>query len=101
MPVASTMPKSVSVLIEKPNSLTNANVPMSETGIVIAGMSVLRQFCRNRNMTSTTRTIASPSVFSTSMIDSRTTTTLSNAICASSPGGKFCLQPLELLAGRR
>ena len=36
-PVASVMPKSVSVLIEKPNSLTNANVPTSETGIVMAG----------------------------------------------------------------
>ena len=49
------MPKSVSVLIEKPNSFMNANVPMSETGIVIAGISVLRQFCRNRNSTRTTR----------------------------------------------
>ena len=55
MPVASTMPKSVSVLIEKSNSLMNANVPMSETGIVIAGMIVLRQFCRNRNITRMTR----------------------------------------------
>ena len=53
-PVASVMPKSVSVLIEKPNSLTNANVPMSDTGIVIAGISVVRQFCRNRNMTTMT-----------------------------------------------
>ena len=43
MPVARMMPKSVSVLIEKPISLTNANAPMSETGIVIVGMSVLRQ----------------------------------------------------------
>ena len=89
MPVASTMPKSVSVLIEKPNSLMNANVPMSDTGIVIAGMIVLRQFCRNRNITRMTSTIASPSVFSTSMIDSRTTTTLSNASRHSSPGGKL------------
>ena len=53
-PVASVMPNSVSVLIEKPNSLTNANVPISDTGIVIAGISVVRQFCRNRNMTRTT-----------------------------------------------
>ena len=43
MPVARMMPKSVSVLIEKPISLTNANAPTSETGIVMAGMSVLRQ----------------------------------------------------------
>ncbi len=88
VPVASTRPNSVSVLIEKPSSFMNANVPMSETGIVIAGISVLRQFCRNTNSTSTTSTMASPSVLSTSMIDSRTTPTLSNAICASRPGGK-------------
>ncbi len=43
-PVASVTPKSVSVLIEKPNSFTNAKVPMSDTGIVIAGISVVRQF---------------------------------------------------------
>ena len=72
-PVASVMPNSVSVLIEKPNSLTNAKVPMSETGIVMAGMSVVRQFCRKRNITRTTSTMASASVLSTSRIDSRTT----------------------------
>ena len=92
MPVARTMPKSVRTLIEKSNSLMNAKVPISDTGIVIAGMTVLRQFCRNRNMTRMTRPIASASVHSTSMIDSRTTTTLSNATCHSSPGGKFCLR---------
>ena len=108
MPVASTMPNSVSVLIEKPNSLRNANVPISETGMVIAGMIVLRQFCRNRNITRMTRPIASASVFSTSMIDSRTTPTLSKATRHSSPGGKFCsrrsisaITPLERLEGVR
>ena len=35
MPVARMMPKSVSVLIEKPSSLTNANAPISETGMVM------------------------------------------------------------------
>ena len=64
MPVARMMPKSVSVLIEKPSSLTNAKAPTSETGIVIAGMSVLRQLCRKRKMTRTTRTMASASVLS-------------------------------------
>ena len=52
-------------------------------------MIVLRQFCRNRNITSTTSTSASASVFSTSTIDSRTTVTLSKARRHSSPGGKF------------
>jgi len=33
-PVARVMPNSVSVLMEKPSSLTKANVPMSETGMV-------------------------------------------------------------------
>ena len=79
MPVARMMPKSVSVLMEKPISFTNANVPMSETGIVIAGMSVLRQVCRNTKMTRTTSTIASASVFSTSRIDSSTTSVVLNA----------------------
>ena len=54
MPVARMMPKSVSVLMEKPISLTNANAPISDTGIVIAGMIVLRQVCRKTKMTSTT-----------------------------------------------
>ena len=37
-PVASVRPKSVSVLIEKPSSFITANVPISETGIVIDGI---------------------------------------------------------------
>ena len=45
-PVASVRPKSVSVLIENPNAAISANVPISETGIVIAGISVVRQFCK-------------------------------------------------------
>ena len=80
MPVASTMPKSVSVLIEKPSSFTKANTPISETGIVAAGMIVLRQSCRNRNITITTRTIASNSVMTTSRIESFTTVAVSKEI---------------------
>src|ERR1700743_2337834 len=78
-PVASVIPNSVSVLIEKPNSLTKMNVPISETGIVIAGMNVLRQSCRNKKITTMTSTIASTSVWSTSLIDSPTTVVESNA----------------------
>ena len=88
-PVASVMPNSVSVLIEKPNSFTNANVPMSDTGIVIAGISVVRQFWRNRNMTRMTSPIASSSVVMTSLIDSDTTRVVSNASSIFNPGGKF------------
>src|ERR1700758_3560589 len=35
-PVASVIPNSVNVLIENPNNLTKINVPIKETGIVIA-----------------------------------------------------------------
>src|SRR5437588_434241 len=45
-PVAKVMPNKVSVLMEKPSSLTKINVPISDTGIAIAGMNVLRQSCR-------------------------------------------------------
>jgi hypothetical protein len=86
-PVASVMPNSVRVLIEKPNRLTNANVPMSDTGIVIAGINVVRQFCRNRNITRTTSPIASASVTTTSRIDSETTVVVSKATSIFNPGG--------------
>src|SRR5208282_1681076 len=45
-PVASVIPNSVSVLIENPKSFTKINVPINETGIVTAGMIVLRHSCR-------------------------------------------------------
>src|SRR6187200_2055015 len=79
MPVARMMPKSVRVLIEKPISLVNANAPISDTGMVTAGMIVLRQVCRKMKMTSTTSAIASASVLRTSLIDSSTTSVVLNA----------------------
>ena len=78
-PVASTMPNSVSVLMEKSSSLMNANVPTSDTGMVTAGIRVLRQSCRNTNITSMTKTMASTSVFSTSRMDSPTNVVVSKA----------------------
>ena len=69
--MASTRPNSDSVLIEKPSSGKTANVPISETGTASIGISVARQFCRNRNTTMTTRTIASTSVFRISLMPSR------------------------------
>src|SRR6266853_4866651 len=36
-PVANVIPNSVNVLIENPNNFTKINVPINETGIVIAG----------------------------------------------------------------
>ncbi len=78
-PVASVMPNSVSVLIENPSSLTNANVPISDTGMVTAGIKVLRQSSRKTKITRITSTMAVPSVLSTSRIDSPTASVVSNA----------------------
>ena len=52
MPMASTRPNSVSVLIEKPSTGITAKVPISDTGTASSGMIVARQVCRNRNTTS-------------------------------------------------
>ena len=61
-PVARVMPKRVSELMEKPKILMKAKVPMSETGMVTAGMMVARQSCRKRKMTTMTMMMASPMV---------------------------------------
>ena len=54
MPMASTRPNSDSVLMEKPNASSTANVPMIDTGTATSGMIEARQVCRNRITTSTT-----------------------------------------------
>ncbi len=89
-PVARVRPKSVRVLIEKPSSLTRAKVPTSDTGMVIAGMSVVRQSCRKMKITRMTNRIACTSVISTSRIDSPTTVVVSKATVPLRPGGKRC-----------
>src|ERR1700680_297081 len=71
-PVASVMPNSVNVLIENPKALIKMKVPTSDTGIVIAGMKVLRQSCKNKKMTAITSATACASVISTSRMDSLT-----------------------------
>src|SRR5207302_8683529 len=72
MPMASTRPKSVSVLMEKPSAEKAAKLPMSEIGTARIGISVARQLCRNRNTTSVTSRNAMKSVFTTSFSDSVT-----------------------------
>ena len=64
----------------KPSPYMTANVPMMDTGTVMPGMNVAAALRRKTKMTSTTRTIASASVFSTSRIDSLTTSVVLNAI---------------------
>ena len=46
MPIASTMPNSVSRLIEKPSIVMPTNVPTIETTTASVGISVARRFCR-------------------------------------------------------
>ena len=72
VPMDSTIAKSVSVLIENPNTHKPAKVPIKDIGTAIIGISVARQLCKNRYTTSTISTIASPSVLSTSQIDALT-----------------------------
>ena len=74
------MPKSVSELIEKSKILIKAKVPISETGIVIEGITVDRQSCRNRKMTAITITIASTMVVRTSVTESATTVVVSKGM---------------------
>src|SRR5580698_8397724 len=86
-PVASVIPNSVSELMENPNILMNANVPISDTGIVTAGMIVARQSCRKKKITRMTIATASANVFSTSLIESETTVVVSTAMIPCNPGG--------------
>ena len=69
MATASISPNSVSVLMEKPNKDMTASVPMSDTGIVMQGMTTARQFCRNRKMTRTTSRVVSRNVTITSSME--------------------------------
>ena len=60
--MASTIAKSVSVLMEKSKRTNVPNVPMSETGTASSGIIVARQLCKNTKMTSTTSSSASTKV---------------------------------------
>ena len=48
MPMASTNPNSVSVLMEKPSAANAPKVPMREMGTTRTGINVARQLCRNK-----------------------------------------------------
>ena len=58
-PTESTTASIERTLIEKPARYMRKNVPMSETGITMQGMSVTRQFRRKRKMMMMTSTKAS------------------------------------------
>ena len=72
MPIASTSASSETVLAEKPSASITAKVPISDTGTAISGISVARTLPRNRKTTITTRTNASISVCTTSLMLSLT-----------------------------
>ena len=72
MPMASTSPNMLVMLMENPSSGNSANVPTTATGTVSSGISVARQFCRNMKTTRITRPMASNSVIITSLMAART-----------------------------
>src|ERR1700709_1327971 len=69
IPMASTKPNMVSVLMVKPNGIKKQKVPNMETGIASTGIKVDRQFCKKRNTTKATSASACSNVFTTSFID--------------------------------
>jgi len=79
-PIASTRPKSDSVLIEKPSSGKTTNAPTSATGTASSGMSVARKPCKKMKTTRTTRSSASTSVFVISRIPALTASVVSSAV---------------------
>lgn len=64
MAIARTRPNSVRVLSVNPINFMAANVAMSETGMVIMGMMVARQFCRNSSIITITISVVSTNVTS-------------------------------------
>ena len=78
MAIAKIKPNKVSVLMEKPKSDITANVPMSDTGMVMQGINTARQLCKKKNITKTTNMVASTKVFITSLMESCTTSVVSN-----------------------
>ena len=78
MPMARTRPSSESTLIEKPSIGKKMNAPTSDTGTVISGISVARQFCRKMNTTMMTSATASNSVWTISLIPSVTGSVVSS-----------------------
>ena len=76
-PMAKTNANKVKVLILIPSTYRMASVPKITTGTVMVGISVARQFCKKTNMTTITKSTASNSVLTTSLIDSCTKGVLS------------------------
>ena len=65
-PVDSTIPSKVRILIEKSATYITKKEPISEMGIAMIGMSVVRQLRKKKKITNTTSPKAIKTVFSTS-----------------------------------
>ena len=63
IPMARISPSSVIMLSEKPNASITPNVPISDMGTAMTGISVARQFCSDRKTTRITSSNASKSVW--------------------------------------
>ena len=63
MPMARIRPSRVIMLSENPNASITPNVPISEIGTAMVGISVARQFCSERKTTRITSSRASNSVW--------------------------------------
>ncbi len=96
MPMASTIAKSVSVLIEKSKMKRPANVPMSEIGTATTAITIARQLCRKMNTTRITRMAASTKVLTTSSIDAVMNLVVSNGIEYVTPSGNEAFIPSSL-----
>ena len=73
--------------MEKPHRYIPANVPMTEIGSAIAGITVARTLRRNRKMTITTRAIVSINVNCTSCTDLRIDSERSTSTSSDTDGG--------------
>ncbi len=68
-PIDKTIANIVKEFIVNPKKFKIANVPSNTTGTATAGIIVALQLFKKTNITITTKTIASKSVFTTSFID--------------------------------
>ncbi len=76
-PMARTSPKRDSELMEKPSIGKNIKVPSRDTGTVNAGIKVVLKLCRKMKTTKITKSSASHSVVTISLIPSRTESVVS------------------------
>ncbi|OPZ72245.1 MAG: hypothetical protein BWY83_00754 [bacterium ADurb.Bin478] len=88
MPMARTMPSIVNTLIENPAAYMMKKEPISEMGMAITGMTVVRQSRKNKKMINTTSAKAVITVSATSLMDLRMYLVLSKPMLSLMSGGR-------------